>query len=75
MGGHQGSHGLPALWGEASRLQQRNCRPRHYTAEGLFTSHFLADENWTEDPREENVRSSHETNLLRPVCCRRGKHL
>ena len=33
---------------------------------------FLADEDWAEDPREEDFRSSYETDLLWAVCRWRG---
>ena len=73
MGGHQGYRGLPALRGQTSCQQQRNCMLRQLLP--FECTIFLADENWTEDPREEDLRCSHETDLLWTVCGWRGKKL
>ena len=75
MGGPQSSHGLPALWNQDPRQQQRTCRfymRRLRLSYKVYIS-VLADEDWTEDPGEEALRCSDEADVLRSVCGWRGE--
>ena len=72
MGSPQSSHGLPTLWHQDPRQQQRTCR--FYIILNSFDIKCVpADEDRTEGSGEETVRCSDEADVLRSVCGRRGE--
>ena len=75
MGGPQSSHGLPALWNQDPRQQQRTCRFLYASCSHIKCTYLSvpADEDWTEDPGEEALRCSDEADVLRSVCGWRGE--